>query len=196
MAVADAWERVSGGQRYRFTVDEFARMGEVGIFTEDDRVELLDGAIYEMTPIGPPHAWIVDRLTELLVTRLAGRAHVRVQNPVRLGRHTEPQPDLTVARRRGSYADRHPESGDVLLIVEVADSSLRYDRTQKMPRYSRSGIPETWLVDVEAGAVTVYTEPGPDGYTKRQTRQRGSTLVATRVPDLVIAVDELFGAQR
>ena len=186
-------ERLTGVQRYRFTVDEFARMGEAGIFTEDDRVELIDGEILEMTPIGPPHAWFVDRLTELIVTRLAGRAHVRIQNPVRLGRHTEPQPDLVVARRSGAYADRHPEPGDILLVIEVADSSLRYDRLEKVPRYGKAGIPETWLVDVEARAVTVYTEPGPNGYARQQVRRRGDRLVAAGVPDLEFAVDDVFG---
>ena len=194
MAVAAERERVAGGQPYRFTVDEFARMGEAGIFTADDRVELLDGEVYEMTPIGPPHAWIVDRLTELLVTRLAGRAHVRIRSPIRLDPHTEPQPDVAVAQRSDSYADRHPEPGDVLLVVEVADSSLRYDRAQKVPRYGKAGIPETWLVDIEAGTIGVYTGPGPDGYARQDVRQRGSNVAAASVPDLVIPVDDVFGA--
>ena len=194
MAVATEREGTAGGQPHRFTVDEFARMGEAGIFTEDERVELLDGAIYEMTPIGPPHAWIVDRLNELLMSRVAGEVHVRIRNPVRLGPHTEPQPDLTVARRSGSYASRHPESGDILLVVEVADSSLRYDRTQKVPRYGKAGIPETWLVDIEAGEVTINTEPGPEGYAKQQTLSRGSRLTATRVPNLALSVDDIFRA--
>ena len=193
MAVAAERERVADIHRYRFTVDEFARMGEAGIFHEDDRVELIDGEILEMTPIGPPHAWIVDRLNELIMTRLAGRVHVRIQNPVRLGSHTEPQPDLVVARRSNAYADRHPEPGDMLLVIEVADSSLRYDRLEKVPRYGRAGIPETWLVDVEAGAVTLYTEPGPDGYARQQVRRRGDELVSTSVPELGFTVDDVFG---
>ena len=195
MAVAAEPERVAEGRRYRFTVDEFARMGEAGIFTEDDRVELIDGEILEMTPIGALHAGVVSRLTELLVTRLAGKAYVSVQNPIRLGDHTEPQPDLVVARRRESlYTDRHPEAGDIHLVIEVADSSLRYDKQEKVPRYGRAGVPETWLVDLEAREVTVYADPGPDGYAKQQTRRRGDTLAATRVPDLVVAVDDIFGA--
>ncbi len=182
-------------QRYRFDVDEFARMGEAGVFTEDDRVELIDGEIREMTPIGSPHAGVVNRLTELMVMRLSGRANVIVQNPIRLDRHTEPQPDLVVARRRENfYADRHPEPGDVLLVVEVADSSLRYDRAEKVPRYAAAGIPETWLVDVEAGAVTVCTDPGPEGYARQQVRRRGERMAASRVPDLGLAVDDIFGA--
>ena len=194
MAVAATQDRVSDVPRYRFTVDEFARMGEAGIFTEDDRVELIDGEIREMTPIGPPHAGTVNRLSELLVTRLAGRANVIVQNPIRLNRHTEPQPDLVVARRREDfYAGRHPEPGDVLLVIEVADSSLRYDRAEKTPRYGRAGIPETWLVDIEAGTVTAYTEPGPQGYARQQVRRRGERLAAASVPNFGLAVDDVFG---
>ena len=209
-------ERVAHVRPYRFAVDEFARMGEAGIFTEDDRVELIDGAVLEMTPIGPPHAGIVGRLTELLVTRLAGRAYVSVQNPIRLDRHTEPQPDLVVARRRQSgYTDRHPDADDVLLVVEVADSSLRHDREQKAPRYGKAGIPETWLVDLAAGTVTVYSDPGPDGYARAQVRRRGDGLrsalrraaggedrdaagegdrgAADGGPTLDVRIDEIFG---
>ena len=193
MAVTAERERVADVQRYRFTVGDFARMGEAGIFTEDDRVELIDGEILEMTPIGPLHAWIVDRLNELIVTRLAGRVHVRIQNPVRLGDHTEPQPDLVVARRSGAYAERHPDPDDILLVVEVADSSLRYDRLEKVPRYGSSGIPETWLVDAEARTVTVYTGPGSEGYAQQHVRRRGDTLAATSVPELGFPVDAVFG---
>lgn len=193
MAVAAEQDRVANVQRHRFTVDEFARMGKAGIFTEDDRVELIDGEILEMTPIGPPHAWIVSRLAELLITRLAGKAYVSIQNPVRLDRHTEPEPDLVVARRRSNaYTDRHPEPGDIFLVIELADFSLRYDRAEKAPRYGRAGIPETWLVDVEAGAVTVYTGPGPDGYSVQQVRERGDEVVATSVAELGFPVDDIF----
>ena len=139
---------------HRFTVDDFARMGEAGIFTEDDRVELIGGEVRDMAPTSPPHAWAVSRLGELLITRLAGRVHVRVQNPIRLGPHTEPQPDLAVARRTRAYVNRHPDAADVLLVIEVADSSLPFDRSEKAPRYyGRVGIAETWLVDLAARTV-------------------------------------------
>ena len=192
MAVAAVQEPVADVQRYRFTVDEFARMGEAGIFTEDHRVELIDGEILEMTPIGPLHAWIVDRLNELIMARIAGKVHVRIQNPVRLGSHSEPQPDLVVARRSDAYTDRHPEPGDILLVIEVADSSLRYDRLEKVPRYGKAGIPETWLVDVEARAVTFYTGPGPGGYVNRQVRRCGDEVVASKVPELRFSVGDIF----
>ena len=194
MAMTVDQDRVSEVQRYRFNVDAFARMGEAGVFAEDDRVELIDGEIREMTPIGARHAGMVNRLTELLVMRLAGRATVIVQNPIRLDRRTEPQPDLVVARRRkGFYADRHPGPADVLLVIEVADSAVRHDRAEKASRYGRAGIPETWLVDVEAGVVTVYADPGPEGYARQRIRQRGERMVATKVPDLDLAVDDVFG---
>ncbi len=180
--------------RHRFTVEDFARLGEAGIFSEDDRVELIDGEILDMTPIGQPHAWIVNRLNRRLVTRLAERTYVSVQNPLRLDGHTEPQPDLVVARGgEDDYPDRHLEAGDVLLVIEVADSSLRYDRAEKMPRYGRSGIPEAWLVDVAAGAVTVYTAPGAGGYANEQVFRPGAEIASTAVAGLRVTVQEIVG---
>ena len=193
MALADPGAAVAI-PRHRFTVDDFARLGEAGVFTEDDRVELIDGEIRDMTPIGQPHAWIVNRLTWRLVTRLAGRAWVSVQNPLRLDRHTEPLPDLAVARGgEDDYADRHLEAGDVLLVIEVADSSLRYDRAEKLPRYGKSGIPEAWLVDVAARAATVCTGPDPDGYADRQVFRPGEEIASTAVAGLRVTVDEVVG---
>ena len=180
--------------RHRFTVDDFARLGEAGIFAEDDRVELIDGEIRDMTPIGPPHAWIVNRLFRKLVLHLADRAWVSAQNPLRLDRHTEPQPDLVIARGGGDdYAERHPEAGDVLLVIEVADSSLRYDRAEKMPRYARAGIPETWLVDVAGRTVTVCTVPGAGGYASEQVFRQGAEIESAAVAGLRVAVDEVVG---
>ena len=180
--------------RHRFTVDDFARLGEAGIFAEDDRVELIDGEIRDMTPIGPPHAWIVNRLIRKLVLHLDNRAWVSAQNPLRLDGHTEPQPDLVVARGgEDDYAERHPEAGDVLLVVEVADSSLRYDRAEKMPRYARAGIPEAWLVDVTGRAVTVCTVPGSGGYARERVFRLKAEIESTAVAGLRVAVDEILG---
>ena len=182
--------------RHLFTVEDFAQMGEAGIFGADDRVELIDGEIREMTPIGPPHAAIVDRLAELLLGRLAGKANVRIQNPIRLGGYTEPQPDLVVARRRMDYyAGRYPEADDVLLVIEVADSSLLYDQVEKAPRYAAAGIPEAWLVDVSGETVTVCTEPGPDGYAEERVLRRGEEISSAVVASLCLPVDEIFGVR-
>ena len=187
MATADV-------HRHLFTVDDFARMGQTGILTADDRVELIDGEVRTMNPIGPPHAWIVNRLMRSLITRLADTAYVSSQNPIRLGRHTEPQPDVVVARQRGSaYLEQHPEARDVLLVIEVADSSLLYDRIEKAPRYGRAGIPETWIVDIGAKTVTVCTGPGPEGYGTERIVSGGETVTATAVAGLRLPVDEMFG---
>ena len=180
-------------QSHLVTVDEFARMGEAGVFAERPRVELVDGEIREMTPIGPPHAVVVSLLAEQLVARLAGKAYVSIQNPVRLDPHNEPQPDAAVARRRlDSYAARHPGADDVLLVVEVGDSSSRHDRVVKAPRYGKAGIPETWLVDPAAETVTVLTGPGRDGYAHRRVHRRGDAITATAVPELTVQVAALF----
>ena len=182
--------------RHRFTVEDFAHMGEAGIFAAADRVELIDGEIREMTPIGPSHAGVADRLAELLIIRLAGSVNVRIQNPIRLGRYTEPQPDLVIARRRTDYyAGRHPEAGDVLLVIEVADSSLLYDRVEKAPRYATARIPEAWLVDVSGETVTVYGGPGPDGYSEERLLRRGDEIRSVAVAGLRLPVDEIFGAR-
>ena len=192
MAMADPQAAVAI-PRHRFTVDDFARLGEAGIFAEDDRVELIDGKIRDMTPIGQPHAWIVNRLARRLVTRI-DEAYVSVQNPLRLDGHTEPQPDMVVARGgEDDYADRHLEAGDVLLVIEVADSSLRYDRAEEMPRYGRSGIPEAWLVDVTGRAVTVCTTLGAGGYADEQVFRSGAEIASTAVAGLRVTVDEIIG---
>jgi Uma2 family endonuclease len=179
---------------YRFTVDQYHQMGEAGIFLPDDRVELIDGEIIEMNPIGDPHAGGVNRLNEAFVVRLIGRAVVAPQNPVRLAAHDEPQPDLAILRFRADYyASPGPRPDDVLLLIEVADSSVSYDRRVKAPLYARNGIPEYWLVDLGRGQVVVYRDPSPDGYRSMQVHQRGSTLSLVELPDVTIAVAEMLG---
>ena len=185
---------VAGVRKYSFTVDEFAKMGEAGIFTEDDRVELIDGEIREMAPIGSLHAGIVDRLTVTLVELLRRSAIVRVQNPVQLDQHNEPQPDISIlASRDDYYTTGHPEPRDTLLVIEVADSSLAYDLHEKAPRYARSMVPEVWVVDLEAEVVRVFTQPGPSGYANERVAARGAAIASTSVEGLRIDVNEVFG---
>ncbi|MGH8934405.1 MAG: Uma2 family endonuclease [Egibacteraceae bacterium] len=180
--------------RWRFTVDEYERMGQVGIFGEDDRVELLDGEIVNMTPIGPLHAGTVNYLAELLFRRPAGRAIVIVQNPLRLAPYSEPQPDIVVARRRDDYYRLgHPTAGDILLAIEVSDSSLRTDRKIKVPLYAYAGVPELWLADLAGRAVTVHTEPRNGAYAQVRTAHPGESLTPCMIPDLTVAVSEIFG---
>lgn len=169
-------------------------MGEEGILSPDVRVELVDGEIRRTPPIGPPHASIVDRITGVLSIKLAGMAILRVQNPIGLDDNNEPRPDATVLRLRDDYYGRsHPAPADVLLVIEVADSSLLYDRNQKMPRYGRAGIPEAWLIDVEAETITVFTGPNDLGYAKQRTMKRGSEILSVGVRGLRVRVDEILG---
>jgi Uma2 family endonuclease len=178
---------------HRFTVDEYHRMGEAGIFHEDDRVELLDGQIVEMTPIGPRHAGCVNRLTGLFAS-VAGRVTLSIQNPLVLDRHQEPQPDFAMLRHRADgYRARHPGPADVLLVVEVGDTSVASDRLSKIPLYAAVGIPEAWLVDLPADTVEVYRQPQAGRYADVRTAQRGETITAAQFPDVTLRVDEILG---
>ena len=168
-------------------------MGEAGIFSEDDRVELIDGEVVEMAPIGGRHVESVMRLNRQLSrwTLDTGEADlfVSVQNPLALGEQGEPQPDLTLVRRRRNRSGT-PVPSEVLLIVEVADTSLVYDRERKLPLYAEAGISEVWLVDLNADAIEVYSEPGPGGYEKVTRCRREGRVVSVTLSDLVFDVAE------
>jgi Uma2 family endonuclease len=180
--------------RRLFTVAEYHKMAEAGILSEDDRVELLEGEIVAMSPIGSRHAACVMRLTELLSERVVGRAHVNVQNPVRLGEHSEPQPDLALLRRRRDfYASSHPGPEDVLLVIEVAETSAAVDREVKVPLYARFGVPEVWLVDLAGDQVEVFREPSAEGYREVRVLRRGESLAPALLPDLLVPVDAVLG---
>jgi Uma2 family endonuclease len=178
--------------RRLFTVDEYYRLATAGILGEDDRVELLDGDIVKMTAIGSRHAACVDRLNVLLQRWANGRAIIRVQNPIRLDAYSEPEPDLSVLHVRADfYASAHPTPNDVPLVIEVADSSLEFDRDVKIPLYARSGIPEVWLVDLEEGRVEVFSQPAPEGYRRSHLAVRGERVSCTALPGLDLPVDEI-----
>lgn len=178
----------------RFTVDEYHRMAEAGILGEDDRVELLDGRIVEMSPIGSRHAGCVNRLAGLLYRRLGHPVVVAVQNPVILDSWWEPQPDVAVLRPRpDAYGAAHPRPDDVLLLVEVGDSTVAHDREEKIPAYATAGVAEVWLVDLEADLIEVYRSPTPAGYQHVVTVRRGGTVAGLRVPTGEIEVDEILG---
>ena len=181
-------------QRYRFTVDEYSRMAEIGILREDSRVELINGEIIHMHPIGKRHAGGVDRLTYLFVHRVGDRANVRGQNPVRLGEHNEPEPDLMLLRWRADfYAAGHPTPEQVLLVVEIADSSVEYDRQVKSPLYGGAGIPEYWLVNLERDHIVAYRDPTEDGYATTRILRYGESISPLAFPDLTFTVDETLG---
>jgi Uma2 family endonuclease len=180
--------------RWRFTVDDYHRMVEAGILTEDDRVELIDGEIIKMSPIGALHASCVRRVEALLHQQVGDRAVISVQNPVQLGAYGEPEPDVAVLRPRADfYAERHPQPADILLLIEVADSSLAKDRSAKLPLYAREGIAEAWLVDLEGEALERHTSPAEGGYRLVLRARRGETVASTVLPELAFAVDAVLG---
>jgi Uma2 family endonuclease len=180
---------------HRFTAKDFHRMVEAGILREDDRVELLHGEIVDMPPIGPGHASGVKRLlNSFLPLQLEGEVILSVQDPIHLGGHSEPQPDLALLKPRPDfYAQGHPGPQDVLLAVEVMESSAGYDREVKVPLYTRFGIPETWLVDVERGLIEIYRDPSPEGYRQVHTRRRGEHFSPTAFPHFSLTVDAVLG---
>ncbi|HYI12807.1 MAG TPA: Uma2 family endonuclease [Thermoanaerobaculia bacterium] len=175
-----------------FTVAEYHRMAEAGIFTEDARVELIEGEIVAMSPIGSRHAACVDRIAALVRDRVSG-VIVRVQNPIRLSDHSEPQPDLSLLRARDDfYAAGHPGPEDVLLLIEVADASVMYDRNTKIPLYARSGIREVWLADLVTNVVEVHSAPAGSSYSQMQRFQRGATVTSAQLPELRIEAAEML----
>lgn len=180
-----------------FTVSEYYQMAQVGIFSEDDRVELLEGEIIEMSPISSRHASCVDRLTRLFSQRVGEHAIVRVQNPVRLSEHSEPEPDLTLLKPRADfYSTAHPQPEDVLLVIEVCETSADLDRRVKLPLYAQAGIPEAWLIDVAQEQIEVYRVPSVQGYGETQTLTRGQTLRAPLIPTIELIelkVEEMLG---
>ncbi|MFN4218961.1 MAG: Uma2 family endonuclease [Candidatus Bipolaricaulia bacterium] len=176
-----------------FTVTEYYRMAQAGIFSEDDRVELLEGEIIEMSPISSRHAGCVMRLNHLLQDRVRDRALVSVQNPVRLSEYSEPQPDIAVLKFRPDfYSAEHPKPEDVFLLIEVCETSSEFDRHVKLPLYAKSGIPEVWLVDLAQEQIGVYRAPSPQGYSDAQTLRRGQTLTPQLLP-LKLTVEEIVG---
>jgi len=178
----------------RFTVDEYHRMVDAGVLHEDDRVELLDGEIVEMTPIGPRHAGCVDRLLYRLSRLCGAQAVLRVQGPVVLGLRSEPEPDVTLLRPPiEQYANAHPRAADILLVIEVAETSVEYDRSVKLPLYARMGIPEAWLVNLPADRIETYRDPQDGRYLTPRLVSPGETLSPLELPDVTLSANEILG---
>jgi len=179
--------------KHRFSVEDYYRMGETGLLGPDARVELLDGEIIDMSPIGPSHGGVVSRLLRLFARMSSGRFLLTVQNPVRLDEHSEPQPNLMLLKALpDDYTTRHPGPRDVLLLIEVAGSSLAYDRGTKLPAYGRSGISEVWIVNLEDETIEVYREPHLAGYASTTLVRPGEKAYPLAFPDAAVAVAELF----
>ncbi|OIQ12533.1 Uma2 family endonuclease [Neomoorella thermoacetica] len=179
--------------RRRFTVDEYYQMAQAGILGEDDRVELIEGEIIEMVPIGTRHAACIRRLLHIFSTKIGDNALVDTQNPLRLGQNSEPQPDLMLLKPRDDYyATFHPRPEDVLLLVEVADTSVAFDREVKVNLYARGGVNEVWLVNLQAQQVTAYHLPSPSGYREVKEYGRGDHIAPLVFPGLNIPVQDIL----
>lgn len=181
-----------------FDVDEYYRMAEAGILRPDERVELIEGEIYLMSPIGDRHALTVDRLLVSLVQLLAGRARFSSQNPIRLARKVEPQPDITLSRldseRPRQFQGKHPRPADIYLLIEVADSSLAYDLGEKADLYARYGVRELWVLDLTQDRLLIHREPTADGYASVVELPHGESVSPIAFPDIRFTADEVLGA--
>ena len=180
--------------RRLFNREEYHRMGEVGILKPTDRVELIKGEIVTMSPQGRRHRAFIDNLTQILGAGVAGRAIVSVQMPVVLSEDTEPEPDVQILRR-GSvpYKERDASSEDVLLLIEVAETSLRYDRSTKRRLYAEAGIPEYWVVDCAAESIEVHRTPHAGGYRDVSHLIGGTATIAPHAfPDVTLTLAEIF----
>jgi Uma2 family endonuclease len=178
--------------RTRISVDRYQKMVATGVLTRDDRVELIEGDILDVAPIGSRHAAVSVRLTKLFVRGVKDAAEVSVGGPIDLGKFSEPQPDLSLLRPRADYSTRIPQSSDALLVVEIADSTLVYDRTTKLALYARYGIEEYWIVDVAGERIEMYRGPMASGYAERLEVSGMAVASPRALPDLRIEVRALF----
>jgi Uma2 family endonuclease len=179
----------------RFTIEEYDRMAEAGVLPPEDRVELIEGEIVEMSPIGTPHAGVVNRLNYVFSSRLGGRAIVQIQNPIALPPVVSvPQPDVALLRsRQDFYSKARPLPGDVLLVVEVMETSADYDRGVKLPLYGKAGVIETWLVDLGASAVEVYRRPAGERYQDTRVVSTGKSITLHAFPDVTLTLADILG---
>lgn len=179
-----------GGTLHRFDVHDYHRMAEAGIFGVDARVELIRGAVIDLPAIGTPHLWTVNRLTMLLATLVAGRAIVSVQNSIRLDDHSEPEPDLALLAPDADQT-AHPGPADILLVIEVADTTLAYDRAVKTPLYAESRLPEYWIVNLVDRLVEIHRDPANAAYRHQQRIATGH-LPIHALPGLTLPIDQIL----
>jgi Uma2 family endonuclease len=185
---ADSWIK-----RRQITVDEYYRMAEVGLIGPDERVELIEGEIIDMAPIGSDHASFVIQLTNLLVKAVQDKGFVSVQNPIRLSNRSEPEPDFAVLKPRADvYRKQLPTAADTLLVVEVCNTSERYDREIKLPLYAAHGIPEVWIVSIEQQSITICRSPGNNRYQQEETTHAPGVLNLFALPDIAVDLSTLF----
>ena len=177
-----------------FTVDDYYKMVDAGILQNGERTELIDGEIIELSAMGARHAAVVTQFTDVLVPLFKGKALLRPQLPLRLNQFNEPQPDIVLLKpRQDRYASRHPGPADVFLVVEISDSSLKYDRDVKLHIYAAARLPEVWIADLAGDALLVYRDPSRQSYTTSLSFRRGDSLSCLRFPEIQLTVDDVLG---
>jgi len=180
-------------QKHPISAEEYLRMGRGGVFAPDARLELIEGEIVEMAPIEPPHAGLVKQLNRLFGQRAGDKALVSVQDPVIVSDRSVPQPDLALLKPRSDlYRKSHPEARDVYLVIEVADTTLKFDLRTKVPLYARCRIAEVWVVDVNERLIHVFREPKASGYVVSHVARPGESVACVALPEAAVEVGELF----
>lgn len=181
-------------EKKRFSVEEYYQMFEAGVFGENARVELIDGEVFEMAAMGSRHAACIDRLNRLLSKLASQNTIVRVQCPIQLDDDSEPEPDVALLKfREDFYASGHPKPSDVLLAVEVSDTSLEYDTKVKLPAYARAGVPEVWVVDLNSDTIQIHSNPQTGEYRNTLRVRRGETFKAGSLSDTELAASNILG---
>jgi Uma2 family endonuclease len=180
--------------KYLLNVEQYDQMIEQGILTENDKVELIRGELISMSPVGIKHIAFVNRLNRILYQKLGNQVLISVQNPVTLDNQSNPEPDLVLLKPSGDdYESKKPTIDDILLVIEVSDSTLKYDRTVKVPLYAEAKIIETWIIYLNNECVEIYRHPHQEGYDQMQRYRSGDTLSFLTFPDLNLTVNEIFG---
>jgi Uma2 family endonuclease len=177
---------------HKLSFADYQRMAEAGILTEDSRVELIEGVIVDMSPIGSHHAGLVGQIVRLLAGEPTS-AMLWIQSPIRLGNYTEPEPDIVLLKPRNDFYKKSlPQPEDILLLIEVADSSVDYDRKIKIPLYAEHGVPEVWLIDLNLNQIEIYLEPSKDGFRKLLKPAPETALSPTLIPEITLIPQLLF----
>lgn len=180
--------------RLRFSVDDYYRLIELGMLRDVERAEIIEGELIKRMPTGKRHASCVKRLDEVLRDILGKSVTFSVQDPIRLDEFNEPMPDLALLKRRDDfYLERQPMAEDVLLAVEVSDTTLEYDRNRKIPLYAKAGIPEIWIINLKTGTIETHTEPREYSYNLVKVSRRGETINSNVIPEISLSVDEILG---
>lgn len=178
---------------HRWTIDEFYRMAEVGLLEPDARVELIDGVVVDMAPIGPGHGGHVKRGNRFFTRLLGDRALMSVQDTIRMGPRFGPEPDLAILRPRADdYTESNPTAEDILMLIEVAESSLSYDRATKMRLYAQVGVPDYWIVNLVDKQIEIHRDPTAEGYKTIEIKRRGDAIQLVAFPDVTVSVSDIL----